>query len=720
MRALPPSSIRPARARLLLAVAIAIVSAAMVEQARAAAPIALTPHVVTATRTTQPPEHVPFALISIEGDALRANAALTVDGALRTVPGFSLFRRSDSLVANPTAQGVSLRGLGPSGASRSLLLLDGVPLNDPFGGWVPWSMVPRESLRRVELVRGGGATAWGNAALGGVVQLFTEPPTARTQRLAVSLGEFGTHSAELALSDRAGRGAVQVMGRAFTTDGFALVAPERRGSIDIPAASEHAWISGRWQQALSHTMAATISAQTFNEERNNGTPFQRNASRANIGSLTLAGQPRSGFTWTGLGYAQEQNFSSTFSGVNATRSAETPASDQFAVPARAYGLAWTGAWSHARDARTGAGVDARRVRGETRERFTFVNGAFTRLRVAGGTQQIGGVYALHERQLGRDLRATIGGRLDRWEELDGHRREADLASGAASRDEHYPDRTGTEFSPSAGLVWTPDKELRVRLAGQRAFRRPTLNELYRPFRVGPNITETNPLLRTERVTTTEFGFEWRAFGASGHDGGHVPAPFGWMMFGMTAFSNDLRDAVGNVTVARGPGTFPLFGTIAAGGVGRQRLNLDRVRVRGLEVTAAWAPIGALRFDAEYLYNDAAVRSAAVAPALVGRRLAQVPKHSASFSALWRAPGRFVLTPRVRWIGQQFEDDENQLVLGEAVIADLGISRAISREVELFARIENIGDARIETGRTADGVVNLGTPRLASLGLRLVW
>ena len=94
----------------------------------------LAPVVVTAARAPEPAGQVPFAVVVLDGADLRAAPAATLDDALRAVPGFSLFRRSDSLTANPTAQGVSLRGLGPSGASRSLVLLDGVPLNDPFGG----------------------------------------------------------------------------------------------------------------------------------------------------------------------------------------------------------------------------------------------------------------------------------------------------------------------------------------------------------------------------------------------------------------------------------------------------------------------------------------------------------------------------------------------------------------------------------------------------------
>ena len=153
------------------------------------------------------------------------------------------------------------------------------------------------------------------------------------------------------------------------------------------------------------------NARVFEEKRGNGTPYQQNSSREKFASLALAGQPAPHFGWNAVAYAQDQTFSSTFSSVNATRSAETPASDQFDVPSTAFGAAWTGAWQHASGVRTSFGADARFVRGETREHFTFVNGAFTRLRVAGGRQLVGGVFALHERALTETLRATIGARV---------------------------------------------------------------------------------------------------------------------------------------------------------------------------------------------------------------------------------------------------------------------------------------------------------------------
>ncbi len=680
----------------------------------------LAPEIVTATRTPQPAENSAATVQPFDFEVLRAAPTATLDGALRSVPGFSLFRRSDSLTANPTAQGVSLRGLGPSGASRSLVLLDGVPLNDPFGGWVAWTKVARENLSRVEVVPGGGASAWGNAALGGVVQLLTQQPSTQTTAANATFGAFGTRSVEIVHTQPGVLGAFDLGAQVFATDGFALVAPERRGPIDVAAWSRHTLLNLRWRQPLGEKLSWSAAFRRYEEQRGNGTPYQHNGSRERSLALEFAGQPLDAFGWKATAYAQDQGFSSTFSSVNATRTAETPASDQFSVPSTALGAAWTGTWKHGRDSRTSAGTDARLVRGETREHFTFVAGNFTRLRVAGGKQALLGLFALHEQPLATDLRATVGARLDHWGDSDGHRRESDRATGLTSRNELYADADGTAFSPSAGLVWKPAKLWRLRANAQQAFRRPTLNELYRPFRQGANVTEANPALHTESVTTAEVGVEWMPLGhpTPPRLGARPkPAP---LTLAATAFWNDLRDAVGNVTLARGPGTFPIVGTLAAGGLGRQRLNLDRTRTQGVEFSATWNVTTAFSFHTAALFNEATVRRATVAPALVGKQVAQVPRRSATLGATWRAPQQLTFTSRMRGIGRQFEDDENNLILGEVVVADLGVTRPLTHHLTLFLTLENLTAARVETGRSADGVVNVGTPRLLLGGVRGSW
>lgn len=700
-------------------------------------------YVVTATRTPQPPDRVAATAHVFTESAIANSPVATVDSLLRTEPSFSLFRRSDSLTANPTTQGVSLRGLGPNGASRSLVLLDGVPLNDPFGGWVLWSQIPRDSIARIEVVPGGGASAWGNAALGGVIQVFTlpvktetvivdQPPAPLawgqrgTARFTAVAGDFATRSASFAVTRPVAKSVVQVLGEDFSTAGFSVVAPENRGAIDVPAWSRHRTITGRWRTALGLKAEMTATFRSFEEFRGNGTPYQRNDTREKFASVQAAAQPSDRLLLTAVAYAQDQSFASTFSSVNATRTSETPASDQYAVPAVAVGASATATWSHPGGSRTNVGADFRTVHGETRENYSYSKTDFTRQRVAGGTQDFGGWFVLHEQALPGALRLTVGGRLDATRDTNGHRRETDRSTGVVLRDDRYASEHEGEFSPTTGAVWQPSKAWRIHANAQQSFRRPTLNELYRPFRQGSNVVEANPELKTERANSAEIGAEWtllhqgQAEVYTGRGKKRVPTKEPLITLAATAFWNDLRNAVSNVTLAHGPGTFPIFGPLPAGTTGRQRLNLDRTEVRGAELSATWRAASALSWTAAFQYDDAFVRRATVAPALVGKRVAEVPTHSATLSATWRSPAGLVLTPRLRWIGRQWDDDENTLRLGEAVIVDCGVSRSLTKHLELFVDAENLGNTRVETARSADGVFNVGTPRFVFGGLRGRW
>lgn len=663
------------------------------------------PLVVTASRAEWPAGTSAFSTRVMGGDELREAPGLTLDEALRSVPSFSLFRRTDSLAAHPTAQGVSLRGLGPSGASRSLVLLDGVPLNDPFGGWVTWAKLPREGLARVEVVSGGGASAWGNAALGGVLQVLTaDAPTVRSGALTALAGDFSTRSFEGYASEPVAGGLLQFSGRLFATHGYHLVAPEDAGAIDTPAWTRHQTAAVRWSGGVGEGLTATVGARWFHERRGNGTPYTTNATDDGMVSAGIEGRTGASLHWAALVYGETEGFSSTFSSVNADRSAETPASDQYDVPARAGGISLTGEWRHDGGARTAAGADARWVRGESREHYSYANGGFTRARAAGGRQLTTGVFAVHERPLGGGVVANVGSRVDFWREAEGFRNESDLVSAASLRADRYPAREGWEWSPGAGLTGRAGDHLRWRVSGQRAFRRPTLNELYRPFRVGNVITETNPALRTESATTAEAG---------------LAADWGSLSTGLTAFWSELHDAVGNVTVARGPGNVPGFGFIPPGGLGRRRENLDRVRVRGLEWSANWRLGGGLALTAAALLNDAEVTRAPVAPGLVGKRVAQVPRTNASVGATWSRAG-WTVGSRARWMGAQFEDDENALRLAPALVVDASVRRELGEHAEVFLSAENLFNERIETGRTSATLTTVGTPRFTTGGVRVRW
>ncbi len=665
----------------------------------------LEPVTVSATRAPEPAADVPFTVETLDASALSGGPSPTLDDALRSSADFSLFRRNDSLTANPTSQGVSLRGLGPSGASRSLVLLDGVPLNDPFGGWVPWSLVPAASLSRVEIAPGAGAAAWGNQALAGVIELFTAQPAAGSGEADLAAGEFGTWNAYLAQAVAAGPGTLELSAHAFSTEGTALVAPAERGPIDVDAWSRDSGFSVRWRGPIAPGLQAVLTLRTFDEARGNGTPYQRNQSRLWAASVVLSGAAGARFSWTATAYAQDQNFEQTFSSVNAARTAETPASDQFGVPAMAEGLGATGTWADASGAATVLGTDLRQVRGETREDYSYAGGAYQDQRFAGGEELFEGLFLERTQPLAPGLFAEAALRADHWGLDNGHQRASVLSTGAILLDDAYPRRSGNELSPGAGLKWRAAPGLELHVSGQRAFRVPTLNELYRPFRQGSAVTQANPALSAEHADSAEVGADWG------------PSP--WTL-SLTGFASRLEDPVDNVTLAQGPGTFPLFGKLPAGGVGQERLNLGRVVVSGVEAAARWDPAPAWSLGLSAIAEDATVRSAPVAPALVGLQLAEVPHLNGSAGVRWRPVHALELQARVRHTGRQFDDDLNTLPLSAATVLDASVRVELSRHVDAFARVDNLTDTQVETAHSALGVFSVAPPLTASVGTRIRW
>jgi outer membrane receptor protein involved in Fe transport len=663
----------------------------------------LEPVTVTATRDSELVSDTPFSVEEVPAAAFNSGIALTVDDALRSSPDFSLFRRNDSLTANPTTQGVSLRGLGPSGASRSLVLLDGVPINDPFGGWVPWSMIPVDSLARAEIVPGGGASAWGNEALAGVIQLFSLQPESGAGDLRVNWGDFDTRSADLAQAVRAGPGILEFRAEDFATSGTLLIAPASRGPIDVDASSRHDVETASWRGKMGG-VTAVVTLRRYEEWRDNGTPYQQNQMRQVFASIDLSGPAAFGGTWTLTAYAQNQEAAQTFSSVNPSRTLETPASDQFSVPATALGLASSSTWKDALGTTT-IGADLRDVRGETREDYQYSKGAYANQRFAGGRQTFAGLFAERSQSLGDGLHGLAGLRLDRWEDSDGHLRNTAAATGALLLEDFFPTKTGTEVSPSAGLVWQASPELQFHVSGQHAFRQPTLNELYRPFRQGTTTTLANAALSTEHADTAEIGALWTR---------------GRFDLTVVGFGAHLDNPVANVTLAQGPGTFPLFGTLAAGAVGQERLNLGRIDTEGVQCGAAWHQSDTFTLDFSVIDESATVDAAAVAPGLVGKTVPEVPRWKASLGISWHPQRRVTVNVRVAHTSSQFDDDQNLLPLASATVVDASVQIVLAHSADLFLSVENAGDVEVETAHSALGVLSVAPPRHVGAGVRLNW
>jgi outer membrane receptor protein involved in Fe transport len=656
-------------------------------------PARLDPVVVTPTRLEQQAGDAPASVTVITADDIKHQPYITLDDLLRQVPSFSLFRRSSSIVGHPTTQGVSLRGVGPSGASRALVLVDGIPINDPFGGWVPWSRVPLLSVEQVEVVRGGGSALWGNGALGGVINVITRRPTERNGTLEMSFGNYDTKNFDLLAQEVLGPWRVSVEGNYFDTAGYKIVLPQQRGAIDTEASSKHAVFNGRLEFVPSSNLTLFLSGTFFDEDRHNGTRLQINDTQS--GSVAAGGTLRTadGSEWKIAVFAQMQGFHSTFSTQAPDRQTETLALDQRS-PSDSVGSALS--WSRQFGEHfVLSGVDARWVGGETDERV-FNNNVFLRTRVAGGDQVFAGLYVQDVWTVSPSIELVGSLRGDYWRSYDGFRRDTPPPAGVPARQSF---RAVDYVIPSPRLATlihlTPSTDLEA--SAYQGFRVPTLNEQYRLFRVRNDVTVANAGLQPERMTGGELGVRQRW------------APIGVRV---TGFWNEVKDQILNVTLATPLPDCP------AGTTCRQRQNVELTRIRGVETEIEIRPLPRWRVLLGHIYTDARVVDATRQPALQGKRLAQVPDNVATLGVRWDNPEWVNVAANVRYVGRQYEDDLNTLPLNPYTVIDFQLSRPIAKWAELYLAFENLLGETYAVQRTSDGIVTTGNPRLVRGGFRL--
>ncbi|PSJ37725.1 TonB-dependent receptor [Allosphingosinicella deserti] len=636
-----------------------------------------------------------FDTVTLDRTRLANSASNRLEDILRDVPGFQLFRRSDARTANPTSQGATLRALGGNASSRALLILDGVPQTDPFGGWVSWPAYDPQRLGEARVTRGGGSGAYGPGALAGTIELSSADPFTGPTAV-VAYGSRDSVDAHAGLGLAAGAGFVTVSGAYARGDGFVPIVREDRGAVDRPSPYEQASLAVRAVAPLGGEVELQASGLAFRDARERGTAFSDILTKGADASLRLVGR-----RWTALAYVQTRDFTNSFASVAADRASVSQASEQYSVPST--GLGARGEWRpDLGPVALRLGGDWRETIGETRELYSFVAGAGTRGRVAGGRTRTVGSFA--EASWRSDaFTLTAGGRIDRWWIEDGVLNERVLATGQQLTDTRFDDRSGWEPTGRAGIAFRPGGGVTLRSAAYLGWRLPTLNELYRPFRAGTDATAANAALAPERLKGIEAGADWR--------------PAAQVRIGATLFANRLENAIANVTLGRGPGTFPGVGFVAVGGEYRQRQNLDAVEAKGLELDAS-ARLGRWTLSGGWSWVDADVDADAQAAPLNGLRPAQTPRHAATATIAWDGGTGRSASVTARWVGSQFEDDLNAQRLRGAFTMDASASWPLTRRLSLEARAENLADARVEAAVSGDGIVERATPRTLWIGLRL--
>ncbi len=645
---------------------------------------------VTATRTNTRLEETAASIVVLGQKELETTAALTLDDSLRQVPGFSLFRRSGSRTANPTTQGVSLRGLGASGASRAVVLADGIPLNDPFGGWVYWDRVPLVSVAEVEVLRGSASQLYGSAALGGVVNIVTKTRRANSFLLETSYGNESTPSSSVFLSGKTRDWSASLAAEIFNTDGYVLVSPSERGPVDSPAGSRHSVVSMRAERRFGESKYVFGAISFFGESRRNGTPLQTN--RTHIRQFSFGGELAStqAGAFSARSYGGTQVYDQNFSAISADRGSETLTRIQ-RVPAQvvAFSSQWSSPQWHGQN--LVAGFESHTVRGASDE-IVFVNGRASSLVGAGGREQTLGGYFEDLVTLGSRFFLNVGARIDHWRNYRALSATRPITPTTAGRLIQFPNRAETAFSPQFSGVYKVNSHLSLVFSGGRAFRAPTLNELYRSFRVGNVLTLANENLQAEHLTGGEAGVR-------------VTALNDRLVIRGTPFWNEVTRPVANVTLQTTPAL-----------ITRQRQNLGRTRSRGFEAEADARINNFWKLTAGYLFADATVVRFPANIALEGLSIPQTPRHQFTFQAQYANPSILSIGVQGRASSSQFDDDQNLFRLGSYFVLDATASRRVSSRVDLFVAAENLFNERYEIGKTP--VTTIGPPVLLRVGFRL--
>jgi outer membrane cobalamin receptor len=628
---------------------------------------------VTASRTEAPRFDPTVTVTVFSSSDLLSSAPLTVDDALKTVPGFTLFRRTSSRVSNPTAEGITLRGLGGTGASRSLVLADGVPLNDAFGGWVYWDKLPAVAIDRVEVLRGSGSELYGADALGGVVQVLTWHPGRPSARALVEGGGLGTGRVSI-FGGAITRGwSYTAGGEWFNTDGYVSVATKQdpgiapRGPIDSAVASTHRSATASFGYQAGNGWHFNISGLVFTENRLNGTPASVNDTASRQGAGEVAGSVAGGLL-SARAFGGTQGYDQTFSAVSADRTSENLNRLQ-RVPTETAGAG--AQWVRMFGRHTVlVGTEGKFVNGSTQE-TQLSAGRVVGTSDNGGTQHTWSAFVQDTFLVSDRLTVVAGAHGDGWH--------------SESQNTGYNKTLGS-FNPRASFAYRLAGGFSLRGAAYGGFRAPTLNELYRGFRTGNTQTNPNEALAPERLKGGEVG---------------VLHAHKQLSLRVTGFVNVLDDVITNITVSSTPQL-----------ITNVRANADKMQTAGVEFEANVRLPASLSASFSSAIIDARFEGATP---LSGNRVPQVPKYNVGLDLRYSRDG-WAASSQLRVTGTQFEDDLNLFTLRRATVVDVLGSRRFTRWANVFAAIENVLNNEYDVGRTP--ILTTGLPRTARAGVQI--
>jgi outer membrane receptor protein involved in Fe transport len=651
---------------------------------------------VTATRSSLDLPATANTLYSITTQQLNEYPATELDDKLRQQAGFELFRRSSSRVQNPTSQGISLRGLGSTAASRTLVLSDNAPLNDPFGGWIHWDEIPALAIDSVTLATGGGSDLYGSSALGGVIDILPAHPAAPRFDASVLGGSQSTSDLNLRADATHNRWSQLLAADAYRTAGYIPTAPSVAGPVDTPANVHSESARSETDRTFGSNNRAFLIGNLLNETRGNGTALTNNGTRLWryivaddwSASPTISGRARL--------FGSDEAYRQSFSSINIPRTVEALTRLQH-VRTQELGAS-TDASLALNPIAIVLGADVRDIRATDNEAPISANtpsgiaDTSARQRFVGGFAEL---LASGHRGLLRNTSAALSLRLDSASNLDTRTLSQTFPTAATTT--LTPNRNEFIPSPRLGIVRQIGATATIHASVFRAFRTPTMNELYRTGQVGQQITQANPTLQSERATGWEIGSTYTS-------------PSNAISFSGTYFWTEINRPVSAVLISTN---------------NYKRENLGQILSQGTELHLEIEPRRALSATLGYQFAHAVVTRYNPPPItvgtqqnLVGNWIPEVPRQS--FTAQLRAtqPRLGTLTLAARASGQAWDDSANTFLLNPFFQLDLSAQHNFGAHLTANAILTNLLNQRPDVARTP--TLTLGSPFLAEAGLTFHW
>lgn len=662
--------------------------------------------VVTATRSPSEAGTIPLYSSVIEAEQVQAAPDAGALELLRQVPSLNVARDTGSLVAQPRDQAISFRGLVGSVQSRALPLVDGLPISDPYGGWVSFSLVPKELIDRVEVVRGGGSSAWGNLALSGVVNLITRAPSDREFGATLRLGERGTTAATATYSDVGGPWSGWIAADALDTDGYVTVAAADRGPVDEAKARRYGSLHGRLGWSASPSTQWTARGLYYDEALDLGLATDHDDSRELSFSAAFDHLQTGRASWQAQLFHRELDLRSISGLVDAPRTSLTKDSEIAGLPSRATGASLT--WSSAlgRHQLT-AGGDFVDLEVERDQRLAWNGTAYTRRYLVRGRQRLAGVFLQDGVTLGERASLRFGARIDRVWSGDASSVRSTLPDGVVSGSDEIADHTEVAINPSLGGVFAVTPTTRLRGALYTGFRNGTPSELFvGSSSGGRSVTVPKADLEPERLVGGEFGLDY--------------TPSRRVAVRVTAFRNSVEDLIQRVlagSVGSSGGAVAPCGALPANGRCFERRNLGEIRSTGLEVGADFRPTERWRWTLDATWMESRVTDNPFDRSLEGNQVERAPDGQFAGAVEYRHPllGDWLL--RGRYVTRSFDDAENVERLPAHALVDLSWSRSFGPRWQVFSGVENALDRRYINRYSSDRREQ-SAPRIWHVGVRL--